>query len=541
MEQREIRDIAGHGFARRMGFGFHAPALITGRCPGSRRGGVGRAQIERARRRGVALLPEFQAETRDIGRIGRARSRRHHGIPVLEPGQQPQGGVAGQKQLARGQEIREIARMDQRGLRRPRSRLGRRPEDRIPRASIRWRRPGRGPCAPRAGRQPTAAAKFDTPTAGIPAASARPRAAAKPMRMPVNPPGPVVTAIRSRSAGTSPASSRVSAIKRHQPLGLAALHAFPRAGRRRGPPPAPRRRSRARRNRSPGPSSFGCFRHGADHSLLREWGHGARGDFTARIRCRHRHRLCHAQQLHRQAGLCPAGLLSPSRRGGGLEARGGAGQALGILGSRSSTPSARARRNGCCGIAAPIPNSWPIRARARRIRGASAVDLTLIDERRQSSTWERDSTPSRRLSHHANTGYSRSGAEEPPAAAGIDERRGLGFLPERVVALSALRQQELSAAVGCRFAGADDAEDPLGNLFRRHSRVSANPGPLDPCFRGGDGSNFVSDRPDFRHFRARNGAACSRCRPSRSRSSWGSPSTSPACGDRPRRRRSGRK
>src|ERR1700691_4324887 len=45
-----------------------------------------------------------------------------------------------------------------------------------------------------------AAAKFDTPAAGIPVAKAKPRA-------------PVVTAIRSSSPGASPASFKVSAIK----------------------------------------------------------------------------------------------------------------------------------------------------------------------------------------------------------------------------------------------------------------------------------------------------------------------------------------
>ena len=51
------------------------------------------------------------------------------------------------------------------------------------------------------------AASVDSPTAGLPAASAMPRAAAMPTRRPVKLPGPVVTAMRSISAKSSRAAS----------------------------------------------------------------------------------------------------------------------------------------------------------------------------------------------------------------------------------------------------------------------------------------------------------------------------------------------
>src|SRR5262249_28806432 len=55
------------------------------------------------------------------------------------------------------------------------------------------------------------AASVDRPTAGLPVARAIPRAAAIPTRSPVKLPGPVVTAIRSRSVNSSCALCRICA------------------------------------------------------------------------------------------------------------------------------------------------------------------------------------------------------------------------------------------------------------------------------------------------------------------------------------------
>ena len=55
-------------------------------------------------------------------------------------------------------------------------------------------------------------ASVESPIAGFPAASAMPRAAAMPTRSPVKLPGPVVTAMRSSSANSMPASSITRAI-----------------------------------------------------------------------------------------------------------------------------------------------------------------------------------------------------------------------------------------------------------------------------------------------------------------------------------------
>ena len=54
------------------------------------------------------------------------------------------------------------------------------------------------------------AAKLAIPSAGLPVASASPRAAAIPTRSPVKRPGPTVTAIASRAANASPASAMTS-------------------------------------------------------------------------------------------------------------------------------------------------------------------------------------------------------------------------------------------------------------------------------------------------------------------------------------------
>jgi hypothetical protein len=56
------------------------------------------------------------------------------------------------------------------------------------------------------------AARVDSPIAGLPAASARPRAAEIPTRSPVKLPGPTVTAMRSSSANSQPAASITRAI-----------------------------------------------------------------------------------------------------------------------------------------------------------------------------------------------------------------------------------------------------------------------------------------------------------------------------------------
>jgi hypothetical protein len=55
-------------------------------------------------------------------------------------------------------------------------------------------------------------ASVDNPTAGLPAASAMPRAAEMPTRRPVKQPGPVVTAMRSIAAKSTPAWSITRAI-----------------------------------------------------------------------------------------------------------------------------------------------------------------------------------------------------------------------------------------------------------------------------------------------------------------------------------------
>ena len=63
-----------------------------------------------------------------------------------------------------------------------------------------------------------------TPTTGLPAASAMPRAADRPTRRPVKLPGPVVTAMRSSAAKSTPARFDDARDQRHQRLGMAALH-----------------------------------------------------------------------------------------------------------------------------------------------------------------------------------------------------------------------------------------------------------------------------------------------------------------------------
>ena len=68
------------------------------------------------------------------------------------------------------------------------------------------------------------AASVDKPIAGLPAASAMPRAAAMPTRKPVKLPGPMVTAMRSRAAEVEPGAIEHARDQRHQSLGMAALH-----------------------------------------------------------------------------------------------------------------------------------------------------------------------------------------------------------------------------------------------------------------------------------------------------------------------------
>ena len=56
------------------------------------------------------------------------------------------------------------------------------------------------------------AASVVSPTAGLPVASAMPRAAATPTRNPVKLPGPTVTAMRSRAPNSMPAAFITAAI-----------------------------------------------------------------------------------------------------------------------------------------------------------------------------------------------------------------------------------------------------------------------------------------------------------------------------------------
>ena len=63
-----------------------------------------------------------------------------------------------------------------------------------------------------------------TPTTGLSAASAMPRAAESPTRKPVKLPGPVVTAMRSRAAKRDAGLLHDARDQRHQRFGMAALH-----------------------------------------------------------------------------------------------------------------------------------------------------------------------------------------------------------------------------------------------------------------------------------------------------------------------------
>ena len=63
-----------------------------------------------------------------------------------------------------------------------------------------------------------------SPTTGLLAASAMPRAAESPTRSPVKLPGPVVTAMRSSAANAMPACLDDARDQRHQGFGMAALH-----------------------------------------------------------------------------------------------------------------------------------------------------------------------------------------------------------------------------------------------------------------------------------------------------------------------------
>ena len=83
------------------------------------------------------------------------------------------------------------------------------------------------------------------PTAGFPAASAKPRAAETPTRRPVKLPGPTVTAIRSRSREFDSRLAHHPGDQRHQGFGMAAHH------RQRLAREQPRDRCRARRRRRP--------------------------------------------------------------------------------------------------------------------------------------------------------------------------------------------------------------------------------------------------------------------------------------------------
>ena len=63
-----------------------------------------------------------------------------------------------------------------------------------------------------------------SPTTGLSAASAMPRAAERPTRNPVKLPGPVVTAMRSSAAKAMPDCFHHARDQRHQRFGMAALH-----------------------------------------------------------------------------------------------------------------------------------------------------------------------------------------------------------------------------------------------------------------------------------------------------------------------------
>ena len=85
-----------------------------------------------------------------------------------------------------------------------------------------------------------------------------------------------------------------------------------------------------------------------------------------------------------------------------------------------------------------------------------AVDLTLVDgagAELDMGTGFDAFTP---LSHHAATEISAAAQRNRFLLLGLMSGGRLGFLPQRVVALSALRQPELPAPVRRRIAAADD-------------------------------------------------------------------------------------
>ena len=103
------------------------------------------------------------------------------------------------------------------------ARRRRRPGSRPARCAHRSPRP-RWCCRRAATCGAASAESVDSPIAGLPAASAMPRAAEMPTRRPVKLPGPTVTAMRSSSANSSCAAIHHARDQRHQGFGMAAQH-----------------------------------------------------------------------------------------------------------------------------------------------------------------------------------------------------------------------------------------------------------------------------------------------------------------------------
>ena len=185
---------------------------------------VGRAQIERLRRaRSSGLAAAPSQATQAMSGAGCA-STMHRRRRIRRP--------------AIGENLRGIADQMRRAEPRRRERLrDRRDARRHQRAAVaadhlqidvivpridRRRSPGA-----RRSRRPRGAAKAASvvsPTTGLPAASAMPRAAEMPTRKPVKLPGPVVTAMRSSAAKAMPDCLHDARDQRHQRFGMAALH-----------------------------------------------------------------------------------------------------------------------------------------------------------------------------------------------------------------------------------------------------------------------------------------------------------------------------
>ena len=192
-----------------------------GSCAGVLRLRVGRAQIKRLRRR--AGRP---ARRRRAAPPSRCRARARCSTA--------RGGGSPRRPGARPAVARRCRRAAARRSRPRAHRLAQRRDAAAPPACGRRRRTladRRARAAHRSPPPPAAlssaaisgaakAASVDRPTAGLPAASAMPRAAAMPTRRPVKLPGPAVTAMRSRSAKSqrrrapSRARSAASALRR---------------------------------------------------------------------------------------------------------------------------------------------------------------------------------------------------------------------------------------------------------------------------------------------------------------------------------------